>query len=128
MNMQTTKWPAYTPAQARAMEDALLAVYAKEKNPNAGKLPLDYSGSFNGHGSVGGKKSRAAQPPVSEMLRDKVIAYVKKYEFITSRQVMAEFHVTDTTARRVLRNLWTKKILEVIEIAPCGSKVYAIAK
>ena len=128
MNMQTNKWPSYTPAQARMMEDALLAVYAREKNANAGKTPSDYTGIFNGHGRNGGKKSRAAQSPVSEMLRDKVIAYVKKYDFITSREAMVRFEITDTTARRVLRNLWTKDILEVIEVAPCGSKVYALAK
>ena len=119
-----TKWPAYTPAEARAMEDKLLRVMAREKQPNAGRMPYDYDGKYKGHGSAGGKKSTPRKLIVSATLQDKVLGIAMTEGVVTSKRVIEKLGVNDSTSRRVLRRMLDNGMLELIGHEPQGSKIY----
>jgi len=119
-----TKWPSYTPAEARAMEDKLLRVMAREKQPNAGRMPYDYDGKLKGHGKAGGKKSEPRIRVIHTVLQDKVMGLILVQGPVTSGDLIKRLGVTDSAARRVLRKMVKAGKIDQIGNAPCGSKIY----
>lgn len=117
-------WPAYSPAQARVMEDALIAVYAKEKRINAGKVPNDYGGKYQNHGKAGGKKSAPVRAFVSLSLQDRVLGISKEHGLVTSKMVREILDVNESTARRVLRRMLDNGKLEQVGSDVTGLRVY----
>lgn len=120
-----TKWPAYTPTEARAMEDKLLSIMAREKQPNAGKMPvMDWSERSKNFGRAGGSKTAPRTMLVSTKLQDNVMGIALMEGVVTSKRIIEKLGVNDSTSRRVLRKMVESDKLEQIGHEPCGAKIY----
>ena len=117
-------WPAYSPAQARAMENALIAVYKAEKRTNAGKLPNEYGDKYQANGRAGGKKSAPVRSFVSLSLQDRVLNLARKNGMVTSIIVRESLKVNESTARRVLRRMLDNGKLEQVGADVTGLRIY----
>ena len=117
-------WPAYSPAQARVMEDALIAVYKAEARSNAGKVPNEFGDKFKMNGKAGGKKSAPVRSFVSLSLQDRVLNLVKQQGLVTSIIVRESLKVNESTARRVLRRMLDNGKLEQVGTDVTGLRVY----
>lgn len=120
-----SKWPAYTPEQCRAMEDAMIAGLAHLNGK--GKLPgngLQEAHARNGRlGAEKSIESRKKETPTSKMIKRATRLLEKRGEIGTS-ELVSEYGISPTFARKTMREMLERKLVVVSHVTDRGSKRY----
>jgi len=120
-----TKWPAYTPEQCRAMEDALIAglghLDGKGKMPSNG---LQDTYAKNGRsGAAKALASRQKETPTTKMIR-RAMRLLQARGEIGTADLVSQYGVSPTFARKTMREMVERKLAVLSHVTDQGSKLY----